>query len=388
MTTYTSWGELPQFPALLPNLHIILHLYPPSTPSCYSREGVSSRADLTNCALNPSAFCHVRDLNSPSIFFSVYSFSLFTGLFFLVFGLKFPVFETKCSPLSKHPPLPTVTFLSFKLNDSKKLPSLTVSLPFHPTHYTTHSNLTFAPLMDPSVDQFDGPMSVFIFGDLSAAFNIMHHALAETFSSLVFFPSPDCSLASWARLSSFHVGIPQGMVIRPPLLFFFILFPRWSPQHPHVSCHPDADDSYLFYFTRPYLFFSECPAHWSHCLPDSWPWTQHAPSWILFHLSPDLISVTGSPSVNVSTSPTVAQARNLEATCDCNHFLIPQIQPIWKSCWLCPQSMSWLGPLHTTSAVVILAQTSVTFFLLLNLYHNRFFRSPLNLFLCSQNIPF
>ena len=183
MTTYTSWGELPQFPALLPNLPTILHLYPPSTP-CYSREGVSSRADLTNCTLNPSAFCHVRDLNSPSIFFFVYNFSLFTGLFLLVFGLKFPVFETKCSPLSQHPPLPTVTFLSFKLSDSKKLPSLTVSLPFRPTHYTTHSNLAFAPLMDPSVDQFDGPMSVFIFGDLSAAFNVIHHALVETFSSL------------------------------------------------------------------------------------------------------------------------------------------------------------------------------------------------------------
>ena len=45
------------------------------------------------------------------------------------------------------------------------------------------------------------------------------------------------------------------------------------------------DDATLMthvYFTHSYLFFSECPTHWSHCPADSWSWTQYAPNWILF----------------------------------------------------------------------------------------------------------
>ena len=103
-------------------------------------------------------------------FLFICNFSLCIGLFtrlLLVFSynrLKSPIFEMKCSSLTlpPTPPLSTVAFISFKLNHSRKLPSLPVSFPFHPTHSATHSNLAFAPLhwllMDLSVDQFDRPM--------------------------------------------------------------------------------------------------------------------------------------------------------------------------------------------------------------------------------------
>lgn len=173
---------------------------------------------------------------------------------------------------------------------------------------------------------------------------IQHYSLPSHwhFSCL---PISRLLLGFLGQIIHFHVGIPQSIVLGPPLLSSFILFSRWSHQCPHLSCHPSANDLYLIYWSIFILLW----------MPHSWI---TLPTWQLALNSacPKLNSSSFSRPglchcipISVSPNPTVAQARNLGVACDSIHFLIPQIHPIWKSCWLCSQSLSWIRRLPTTS---------------------------------------
>ena len=81
-------------------------------------------------------------------------------------------------------------------------------------------------------------------------------------------------------------GHSSSVVLGPPFLFFFVLFPRWFLQHPHLSCHLDAtrwftpDDSCLFYsFIFILLWMPRSLItlpHWQLVLNST------CPNWILF----------------------------------------------------------------------------------------------------------
>lgn len=200
------------------------HVCPcPLLPSCCSHVSpLLPRAALTNHALSPSPFCHLRNVHYPS-FFLIFKFSHIKNIY-----------------IPPWPSLPLyLLLLSFlKLNYSKKLLSLTVSVPFrrpqHPLIWLVppHAEVPLQFLMTYVWTNVMGQFQSSSLLTCQQRSPLLNDPLTDTLSSWDL-PLSWCSLASLAHFPPFMLAFLKALSQDLPFSLYFIFSPARNLE---VTC--------------------------------------------------------------------------------------------------------------------------------------------------------